>query len=372
MSMDSNRQNILTNYISYLYTTGRTYDTVGKYIKHVTDFLESTKEVNRRGYLNYKRENADVMVRHSLMCPAICDLLSFLNIGYGKREKTVKPLEKLDVISEKNKKQLHDFIIWLTDNNDYSSHTVDIYYTSMKKYFEYANEVNMDNCRRFIKSLEEEKLSPATIRLRITAIEKFSKWMKKPIELNRPKIKRKLDVNNVPTEEEYNRLLDFLKTKSNKDYYFFIKVLGTTGARLSEFLQFTWEDMAAGEVTLRGKGNKYRRFFFQKQLRQEAVAYMKENGKTGLLAVGKFGALTQRGFSQHLKAWGKHCGIDSRKMHAHAFRHFFAKMYLKKSKNKDVVQLADLLGHGSVDTTRIYLQKSYDEQKRDFNQSVTW
>ena len=89
----------------------------------------------------------------------------------------------------------------------------------MKKYFEYANEVNMDNCRRFIKSLEEEKLSPATIRLRITAIERFSRWMKKPIELNRPKIKRKLDVKNVPTEEEYNRLLEYLKKKNNKDYY---------------------------------------------------------------------------------------------------------------------------------------------------------
>ena len=68
----------------------------------------------------------------------------------------MKPLEKLDVISEKNKKQLHDFIIWLTDNNDYSSHTVDIYYTSMRKYFEYANEVNMDNCRRFIKVLKKK------------------------------------------------------------------------------------------------------------------------------------------------------------------------------------------------------------------------
>lgn len=54
--------------------------------------------------------------------------------------------------------------------------------------------------------------------------------MKKPIELNRPKIKRELDVNNVPTEEEYNRLLEYLKGKNNKDYYFFIKVLGTTGA----------------------------------------------------------------------------------------------------------------------------------------------
>lgn len=52
-------------------------------------------------------------------------------------------------------------------------------------------------------------------------------------------MKRKLDISNVPTEDEYNRLLEYLKTKLNKDYYFFIKVLGTTGARLSEFQQFT-------------------------------------------------------------------------------------------------------------------------------------
>lgn len=116
--MNSDRQKILTDYISYLFTTRRTYNTIGQYIKYVTDFLERTEDVNRRGYLVYKRENADVMVRHSLMCSAICDLLSFLNIGYGRRDKTVKPLEKLDVISDKNKKQLNDFIIWLTDNNE--------------------------------------------------------------------------------------------------------------------------------------------------------------------------------------------------------------------------------------------------------------
>ena len=220
--MDDKRKQILVDYISYLYTTGRSYDSIGKYIKYVTDFLENSEEINRRGYYKYKHKNADAMVRHSFMCEAVCDLLSYLKIGYGRREKPVKPLEKLEVISEKNKKLLNDFIIWLTDNNDYSSHTIDVYYTSLRKYFEYANELNMDNCRRFIKSLEEEKLSPATIRLRITAIEKFSKWVKKPIELKRPRMKRKLDVNNVPTEEEYNRLLEYLKTKLNKDYYFFI------------------------------------------------------------------------------------------------------------------------------------------------------
>ena len=368
--MNSDRQKILTDYISYIYTTGRTYDTVGKYIKYVTDFLESAEGVNRRSYLAYKRENANIGARYPLMNEAICDLLHHLKIGYNRREQKIKTLEKLDAISDKNRKLLNDFIVWLTDNNDYSPHTVDIYHTSLKQYFEYANLINMENCKRFIRTLEEKSLSPQTIRLRITALEKFSKWLKKPIELKRPKMKRKLDVNNVPTEEEYNRLLDFLKTKSNKDYYFFIKVLGTTGARLSEFQQFTWEDIAIGEVVLKGKGNKYRRFFFQKQLQQEVKDYIKETGKSGTLAVGRFGPLTQRGLSQHLKVWGKHCGIDSKKMHAHAFRHFFAKMFLKK--NKDVIQLADLLGHGSVDTTRIYLQKSYDEQKKDFNRNVTW
>ena len=168
------------------------------------------------------------------MSESICDLLFHLKIGYNRREKKTKTLERLDTISEKNRKLLNDFIVWLTDSNDYSSHTVDIYHTSLKQYFEYANDISMENCKRFIRTLEEKSLSPQTIRLRITALEKFSKWLKKPIELKRPKMKRKLDVNNVPTEEEYNRLLDFLKTKSNKDYYFFVKVLGTTRASQSE------------------------------------------------------------------------------------------------------------------------------------------
>ena len=121
---------------------------------------------------------------------------------------------------------------------------------------------------------------------------------------------------------------------------------------------------------MKGKGNKYRRFFFQKQLSKEIKEYALSHTKTGLFAIGRYGPMTQRGLCQSMKNWGDHCGIDRKKMHPHAFRHFFAKMFLKK--NKDVIQLADLLGHGSVDTTRIYLQKSYDEQKRDFNRNVTW
>ena len=316
--------------------------------------------------------NAAAIAEEPLTKNALCEFLDFCGVGYSrtKKKSEIKSLEKLSAISEKNRKLMNDFIYSLTQEEDYSPHTLSLYSFSVKKYFEYANEISADNYKRFVRTLEEQGMSPATIRLRITALERLSEFVKKPIRLKRPKFTRKLDTDNVPTEQEYERLLAYLATKRNKDSYFFIKILATTGARVSEFLQFTWQDIIDGEVTLKGKGNKYRRFFFQKSLQKEVMQYVKGTGKTGLVATGRYGTITDRGLNTNMKNWGKACGIDPKKMHPHAFRHFFAKMFLKR--NKDVIQLADLLGHGSIDTTRIYLQKSYDEQKKEFNRSVTW
>lgn len=370
--MDDQRQVIFNRYINHIYTSGKSYDYIGRYIKSVKSFLDSNYMINKSGYCKYIRENASIIIDEPLTRNALCEFLDFVGVGYSRKKKKneIKSLEKLSTISEKNTKLMNDFIYYLSQEEDYSPHTLSLYSFGVKKYFEYANEISVDNYKRFIRTLEESGMSPSTIRLRITALERLSEFIKKPIKLKRPKFTRKLDTDNVPTEQEYIRLLEYLNTKKNKDYYFFIKILATTGARVSEFLQFTWENILDGEVTLKGKGNKYRRFFFQKSLQKEVSQYIRETGKTGLVAVGKYGGITERGLNQNMKEWGDRCGIERKKMHPHAFRHFFAKMFLKK--NKDVIQLADLLGHGSVDTTRIYLQKSYDEQKKEFNRSVTW
>lgn len=370
--MEENKYKIFQDYISHLYSSGKSYNYIGRYIKIVKLFLESDFPINRIGYKKYLKSNAILIIDEPLTKEALCDFLNFLGIEHGKsrKGKDIKPLEKLCTVSDKNKKMINDFIYYLTQEEDYSPHTLQIYAHSVKKYFEYANEISVDNYKRFVKMLEDERFSPQTIRLRITALEKLSKFIKKPIELKRPKFGRKLNTENMPTENDYNKLLTYLQTKKNQDHYFFIKILATTGARVSEFFQFTWENILEGEVTLKGKGNKYRRFFFNKQLQNEVKSYLKQTGKSGYVAIGKYGRLTQRGLCQSMKDWGDKCGIERTKMHPHAFRHFFAKMYLKK--NKDIIQLADLLGHGSVDTTRIYLQKSYDEQKKEFNRSVTW
>lgn len=366
------KNEILIEHISMLYSSGRSYDIIGRHIEAVKHYIDHVDEIGTKSYKEYMKRFAEEIVRKPARKEALLLFITRRGRGFRKtrNETKDKPLEKLSELSEKNYKLINGFILFMESENDYSSHTLYCYSNSLKKFFLYANEFNMENCRRFIRTMEEEKLSPKTIRIRITSLERFGEYIKKPVKLKRPKIKKELSVDNVPTEREYEKLLEYLSGQKNKDYYFFIKILATTGARCSEFLQITWEDIMKGEKVMKGKGNKYRRFFFNKPLMKEVGEYIRMTGKTGNVAAGRCGVLTERGLNQHMKVWADKCGIDRKKMHPHAFRHFFAKMFLKK--NKDVVQLADLMGHGSIDTTRIYLQRSYEEQKRDFNRNVTW
>lgn len=365
------KKDIFFKYSEYILTSDKTFRLKTEYLRHVQSYINSTSEYNKKTYKEYINNHLSDRLYDRYQKESILDFLSFMGVGFRKKNiKKEKPLEKLEVISEKNKLQINKYLDWLQTENDYSDNTAKSYIHTIKDFFKYSNEFSLEQSKRYVRSLEELKMKPGTLNLRITGLEKYSEFIGKPIKMKRLKIPRKLQADNIPTEEEYARLLEYLKTKNNQDHYYWIKVLATTGARASEFLQIKWEDILNGEVTLKGKGSKFRRFFFNKNLQNEVRRYVSETERTGHLAMGKFGPITSRGLYINMQEWGRKCGIDKSKMHPHAFRHFFAKMYLKK--NKDVVQLAELLGHGSIDTTRIYLQKSYDEQKREFNRSVTW
>ena len=371
--MDSllNKNELYFRYSEYILTSEKSFRLKTEYLRNVQSYINSYSEYNKKTYKEFINNHLTDRLYDRYQKEAILDFLAFIGVGFRKKSiKKEKPLEKLEVISEKNKQQINKYLDWLQTENDYSENTNKTYTHTIRDFFKYSNEFSLEQAKRYIRSLEELNMKPRTLNLRITGLEKYSEFLGKPIKMKRPKIPKQLQTDNIPTEDEYNRLLDYLKTKKNQDYYFWVKVLATTGARASEFLQLKWEDIINGEVSLKGKGCKYRRFFFKKNLQCEVKKYAIENKKTGLLANGRYGLITSRGLYTNMQDWGERCKIDKSKMHPHAFRHFFAKMYLKK--NKDVVQLAELLGHGSIDTTRIYLQKSYDEQKREFNRSVTW
>ena len=190
--MDDKKQDVFDRYITYLYGTGKSYSYIGIYIKVAKDFLDSDYPLSKTGYRHYVKDNAATLSAHRQYKEALLELLNVAGIGYNRKQKQqneIKTLEKLSVVSEKNKKLINDFIYYLTQEEDYSPHTINLYLFSLKKYFEYANEVTADNYKRFIHTLETNNYAPATIRLRITALERLSEYIGKPIKLKRPKFK---------------------------------------------------------------------------------------------------------------------------------------------------------------------------------------
>ena len=362
------RQQMMTEYMLTLQQSNMNFEARGRYMDSVFAFLTDAETVSRRGYKAYCKANAELLIRKKWTKDALCHFLASRGIGYNNRQiasKLEKPegeaLEKREV---RQRQIINDFILWLNNEQEFSPNTLRTYTDTAKQFFSYCDEFNQDNARRFIATLEENGMKPQTICLRITGLEKLADFLKKPIKLKRPKMQKTLSVENVPSEKEYARLLEWLDA-NRPQWAFFVRLMGTTGCRVSELVQFTYEMIAAGHCTLKGKGSKYRQFFFTKEMQDQA------KGKEGLVTINKYGSpLSTRGIAIQLKTFADKAGVPREKIHPHAFRHFFAKMYLKKT--KDVVGLADILGHGSVDITRIYLQKSQDEQKRAFNRNVTW
>lgn len=365
--MNNEKLQILAKYVQEISSSSINYDFRGKYIDAVYRFLATDCEVSRRGYRNWCKSHAEEMLYMPWMRKAICTMLAQQGIGFrlnkagGGKNRNIDKIQKRDI---RQTDIVNGFLNWLQNERDYSPNTLRIYSFSILDFYSYFDEFSQEGARRYVAALEDKNYSPKTIRLRITSLEKLGIYLKKPIRLKRPKLKMALSVENVPNKSEYNKLLAYCDGYSEK-WAFIIRLMATTGCRVSELIQLTYEHILAGSCELKGKGDKYRRFFFSRDLQSRA------KGKSGYVCVNRYGGqMSIRGVEESLKDIGRKCGIPKEKMHPHAFRHFFAKMYLERT--KDVVSLSELLGHSSVDITRIYLQKSYDEQKRDFNKTVNW
>lgn len=96
----------------------------------------------------------------------------------------------------------------------------------------------------------------------------------------------------------------------------------------------------------------------------------KENPEWFLFVNRQGRQITPRGVRDRLKCFAVRYGIDPNTVYPHSFRHRFAKNFLEKT--KDIALLADLLGHESVETTRLYLRKSSAEQRKIIDEIITW
>lgn len=132
-----------------------------------------------------------------------------------------------------------------------------------------------------------------------------------------------------------------------KDY------LAATGARVSELIQIKIEHVELGYFDLYTKGGKLRRLYIPKKLRTETLEWLEETHRSsGYLFLNRYGErITTRGISQQLKNYADKYGLDKKVVYPHSFRHRYAKNFLEKY--NDIALLADLMGHESIETTRI-------------------
>lgn len=127
-----------------------------------------------------------------------------------------------------------------------------------------------------------------------------------------------------------------------------------------------------GYFDLYSKGGKLRRLYIPKKLKIETEVWLNEKGiSSGYLFLNRFGnRITVRGISQQLKNYAHKYGLNPKVVYPHSFRHRFAKNFLEKY--NDISLLADLMGHESIETTRIYLRKTASEQQEIVDKVVTW
>lgn len=191
-------------------------------------------------------------------------------------------------------------------------------------------------------------------------------------KLNPVKKQQKTYLDTVISERDYEKLKRRLKKDNNYYWYFVVRFLGATGARISELLQIKVENLKSGHLDLYSKGGKIRRLYLPRRLCDEALPWFESRGmKSGFIFLNHHGqVISARGIAVQLKQLAVRYRIDPGTVYPHSFRHRFAKNFLKKF--NDISLLADLMGHDSIETTRIYLTRSSVEQKELLDRIITW
>lgn len=253
-----------------------------------------------------------------------------------------------------------------------AENTITSYVWTVTYYLEHYKEVNKKNLLAY-KGYLVENFKPQTVNLRLQAVNKFLEFSKQEkLRMKFVKAQQKNFLENVISDADYKFLKTKLKADGYDQWYFVVWFMAATGARVSELLQIKAEHVNVGYLDLYSKGGKMRRIYIPKKLCTEAAKWLKERDlTTGYLFTNRTGnRLSTRGIAIQLKHFAENYGINREVVYPHSFRHRFAKNFLEKF--NDIALLADLMGHESIETTRIYLRRTASEQQKIVDKVVTW
>lgn len=253
--------------------------------------------------------------------------------------------------------------------NEKAENTMKKYKCNIQAFLDFIEEdvdITKDQVLAFKEELIKRPFKTATINNYVVSVNKFLKWAGiKEVVVKQIKQQRKSSLNETLSITDYKRMLKYSKKINRMDIYYIIKILAMTGIRIDELRYFTVENIKGNYINVQNKG-KERAIIITQELARELRKYCRLNGiKEGYLfkgeVVGKM--IDKSTIWRNMKKIAGKARVKKTKVHAHSFRHLFAKLYLDKYSN-NITELADILGHNSLETTRIYTRTTNEEKRK--------
>ncbi len=248
-----------------------------------------------------------------------------------------------------------------------SASTLDKYIRDITAFMEWCKETGLSKSVVIeYKQDIVEKYAPASVNSILSSLNSFfayNEWY--DLKVKALKIQRQIFASKDKelTKAEYERLLDAAKSKKNERLYLLMQTICSTGIRVSELRFITVAAVNTGVANINCKG-KLRQVFLPKVLCKVLTRYIREQKITsGSVFVSRTGKpLDRSNIWSDMKKLCEFAGVSKDKVFPHNLRHLFARTYY--SLQKDIVRLADILGHSSVNTTRIYTMETGEVYKR--------
>ena len=256
-------------------------------------------------------------------------------------------------------------------NKELSVATIDKYLSAVKKLRDYLpkEEIGKEMLIMYKMYMLESGLSKSSINISIAAINSFLGFCKMDdMKIKSLRLQRNyfLSGGTELTIEEYIKMVETAQEKGNEKMALLIQTICSTGIRISELPFITVEGIIEGLIEINLKG-KIRVIMVADSLADKLMKYcLKNDIKSGSIFVSSSGKpLDRSNVWRSMNRIAKDAGVDSCKVYPHNFRHLFARVYYEKY--GDLAHLADILGHSSINTTRIYIRDCGDTEKMQIN-----
>ena len=261
---------------------------------------------------------------------------------------------------------LQEYEIYLAENEK-SHATIQKYVREIGWFLQYINGEEITKARVLeYRGSMQQRHKARTVNTQLSAIHSFLDYLGlSACKVRFLKIQRAVFVDDSRdlTEAEYRRLLDAAKKKKDNRLYHVMLAICTTGIRVSELSFLTVEALQKGKAEIHMKG-KSRTILLTKELCRKLKDYARNRGiQKGPVFCTRTGKPLDRSNICHdMKKLCREAQVSPSKVFPHNLRHYFAKCYYAVKKN--LAYLADILGHASIDTTRIYVAMGTREHER--------